>query len=132
MELKVTSMVASVPVHVVQVNGNIDSASYESFQAEVGGLLERGARRILVDLTHCPYVSSAGLRALQTLFNQLRALDPDVSDEEMNRGIRTGTYKSPHIKVLNLSKEARTAFEMAGFDMFIEEHTDLKTALASF
>lgn len=132
MELKVTSMVASVPVHVVHVDGNLDSASYESFQAEVGGLLEAGARHILVDLTHCPYVSSAGLRALQTLFNQLRALEPDVSDEEMHRRIRAGTYKSPHIKVLNLSKEARASFEMAGFDMFIEEHTDLKTALASF
>ena len=43
-----------------------------------------------------------------------------------------GTYKSPHIKLLNLSQETYTAFTLSGFDMFIETYTDKATAIASF
>jgi hypothetical protein len=50
----------------------------------------------------------------------------------MRRGISAGTYKSPHLKLLNLSPETRTAFETSGFDMYIETYTDMKTAIASF
>ena len=55
-----------------------------------------------------------------------------MSDEDVRQGINDGTYKSPHLKLLNLSPEARVAFETAGFDMFIETFKDMKTAVASF
>jgi hypothetical protein len=50
----------------------------------------------------------------------------------MKRGISAGTYKSPHLKLLNLSPEARSAFETSGFDMYIDTFTDMRTAIASF
>jgi anti-anti-sigma regulatory factor len=79
-------------------------------------------------------VSSAGLRALHQIFNKLRARDTNnaLSEEEIRRGISAGTYKSPHLKLLNLSKETKTAFELSGFDMFIETFDDRQAALASF
>ena len=52
--------------------------------------------------------------------------------EDMKKGINDGTYKSPHLKLLKLSRETRTAFEMSGFDMYIETFNDLETAIASF
>jgi anti-anti-sigma factor len=118
----------------MHVDGNIDSSTYEAFQKKAEESIKAGSRHILVDLSHVKFVSSAGLRALHNLFNELRALDPDsnLTDEEVKRGISTGTYKSPHLKLLNISPESRTAFEMAGFDMFIETFTDLKAALDSF
>jgi anti-anti-sigma regulatory factor len=87
-----------------------------------------------VDLSHAPFVSSAGLRALHTLFNELRSRNPDanLNDEQIKRGISAGTYKSPHLKLLNLSPETKTAFETSGFDMFIDTFTDRKAAIASF
>ena len=134
MEIKVFTENGRVPVTVIHVDGNIDSATHEEFQARAEEAIKGGARHILVDLSHTKFVSSAGLRALNNLFNKLRSFDPDsnLSDEEMKKGISAGTYKSPHLKLLNLSQDARTAFEMAGFDMFIETHTDMKTAVASF
>jgi len=134
MEIKVFTEKGRVPVTVMHVDGNIDSASYEAFQAKAQEAMKGGARHILVDLSHTKFISSAGLRALNNLFNQLRTFDPEsnLSDEEVKKGISAGTYKSPHLKLLNLSAEARTAFEMAGFDMFIETHSDMKTAVASF
>ena len=134
MEIKVSTETGRVPVTVLHVDGNIDSSSYEAFLSTVGSLIKEGARDILVDLSHAPFVSSAGLRAMHTIFNELRSINPeaDLSDEQMKKGISAGTYKSPHFKLLNLSPETKTAFETSGFDMFIDTFNDRKTAIASF
>ena len=134
MEIKVSKESARVPITVLHVDGNIDSSTYDKFQSTAKQLIDEGARYILVDLSHAPFVSSAGLRALHAIFNELRSRNPEanLSDEQMRKGISAGTYKSPHLKLLNLSPETRTAFETSGFDMYIETYTDMKTALASF
>jgi anti-anti-sigma factor len=134
MEIKVATENGRVPVTVLHVDGNIDSATSPEFQKKAEQLIKEGARYILVDLSHVPYVSSAGLRTLHALFNQLRSLNPDanLSDEAVKQGINAGTYKAPHLKLLNLSPETKKVFEMSGFDMFIETFTDRKAAIASF
>ena len=134
MEVKAFTENGRVPVTVMHVDGNIDSLTSEAFQAAANDSIAKGARHILVDLSHAKFVSSAGLRALHDVFNQLRDLDPDTSmnDDDVRQGIGAGTYKSPHLKLLNLSPEARVGFETAGFDMFIQTFTDMKTAVASF
>lgn len=134
MQIKVSTENGRVPVTVLHVDGNIDSSTYEMFQSTARKLIEEGAHYILVDLSHAPFVSSAGLRALHTLFNELRLRNPDtnLSDQQVKQGISAGTYKSPHLKLLNLSPETRTVFETSGFDMYIDTFTDMKTAIASF
>lgn len=134
MDIRVTKANGRVPVTIMHVDGNIDANSYEEFKKKADDLIEEGTRYLLVDLSHAPFVSSAGLRALHHIFNELRARNTDgsLSDEEVRRGISAGTYKSPNLKLLNLSKETRTAFELSGFDMFIETHDNEQAAIASF
>lgn len=134
MEMKVFTENGRVPVTVIHVDGSIDSGTYAQFQTKANELMKDGARHILVDLSHTRFVSSAGLRAFNDIFNQLRAFDPasNLTDQEVKQGISAGTYKSPHLKLLNLSPESRVAFETAGFDMFIETFTDKDAAIASF
>jgi anti-anti-sigma factor len=134
MEIKVSTETGRVPVTVLHVDGNIDSSTYEQFQSTAKKLIEEGARYMLVDLSHAPFVSSAGLRALHTLFNELRIRNPEanLSDDQVKKGISAGTYKSPHLKLLNLSPETRTSFETSGFDMYIDTFTDRNAAIASF
>lgn len=132
MDVTVTTEKGRVPVTVVHVKGNIDSASYESFLDQAQKTIDGGARHLLIDLTNVPFVSSAGLRALNILLNRLRSLTPDVSDEEMRKGINDGTYKSPHLKLLNPSKVTKTTLEGSGFSMFIDSFDDLGKAVAAF
>lgn len=134
MELKVSTENGRVPVTIVHVDGNIDSNTSDTFLKKVNELIEGGARHILVDFAHAPFVSSAGLRALHEIFNKLRSLHPDenLSNEDVKKGISDGTYKSPHLKLLNLSKNSESTFKLSGFDMYIETYTDMKTAVASF
>jgi anti-anti-sigma factor len=134
MDIKVSIENGRVPVTVMHVDGNIDALSYQEFQAKAEELINAGAQHLLIDLSHSPFVSSAGLRALHQIFNELRARDANngLSEEEVRRGISAGTYKSPHLKLVNLSKETKTAFDISGFDMFIETFNDKQTAIASF
>jgi anti-anti-sigma factor len=132
MEFKVSTEHGVRPITVIQVEGNIDSASYQEFQSKAEALVTAGSRDILIDLTKVHFVSSAGIRAIHSLFNKLRTYSPDISDEEMRKGINAGTYKSPHLKLLNPSKETATTFEMTGLDMYINIYTDRKKALSSY
>ena len=134
MDIKTYTEKGDVMVTVMHVDGNIDNSTYEAFQARADELIGSGTHFILVDLSHVRFVSSAGMRALQHVYDRLRSLYPnsDVSDENVKKGIREGTYKSPFLKLLNPSVEAAKTFEMSGFDMFIEIFTDKATAIASF
>ena len=133
MEIKVSTVTARVPVTVAHVEGNVDMSTADAFQANVLNLIESGAKHILLDMEHVPFMSSAGLRALNQIFNKLRDVnEDDVTDEEMRKGIGDDTYKSPHLKLLNLSENTKVAFESAGFDMYIATFTDLQAAINSF
>lgn len=134
MEIQVHTENGRVPITVLHVHGNVDSSSYQEFETKAEELINNGTRYMLVDLSHAGFISSAGFRALNHIFRKLREVHPDtnLSDAEMKKGISAGTYKSPHLKLLKLSPEARTAFEMSGFDMYIDTFTDLNTAVASF
>jgi anti-anti-sigma factor len=132
MEIKVSTEKGIRPISVIHVNGNIDSASYEKFQSEAESLISAGTRDILVDLSNVRLVSSAGIRALHAIFNKLRDLSPDVNDDEMRKGINNGTYKSPHLKLLNPSKETLATLNMTGLNMYIEIFTDIKKAVSAF
>ena len=116
------------------MDGNIDSYTCDAFQTRAYEVIEGGAHYILIDLSHAQFISSAGFRSFNNMFNKLRSLYPDanLSDEEIKVGISNGTYKSPHLKLLNLPEGAMAAFQMAGFDLFLETYTDQKTAVASF
>src|SRR3972149_7695299 len=127
MEIKVSTMTGRVPVTVAHVEGNVDISTADVFWANILSLIEGGARHILLDMEHVPFMSSAGLRALHQIFNKLREVNEEnVTDEEMKKGISDGTYKSPHLKLLNLSENSKVAFETAGFDLYIETFTDLQ------
>ena len=133
MEIKTSVVSGRVSVTVAYVEGNVDASTADVFQANVLGLIEGGARYILLDMERVPFMSSAGLRALNQVFNKLREVNKDdVTDEEMRKGISEGTYKSPHLKLLNLSENTKVAFDTAGFDMYIETFTDRQAAINSF
>jgi anti-anti-sigma factor len=134
MEIKVSTENGRVQVTIMHIDGDIDSATSNLFQTKAEELIKSGARYILVDLAHCPYMSSASLRALHQVFKELNAIHPDatLSEDEIKKGINAGTYKSPYLKLLNVSNETKMVFKTSGFDMFLEFYDDMKKAIAAF
>jgi len=131
MEITVTQEQNRVPVSVLHVAGQTDSASAEVLQKKAMEIIDGGARYLIFDLSKVPYMSSAGLRVLQEVFNKLRAVAPDESDKDMHRHITDGSYQLPNLKIVNPTPEVMEVLKMSGFDMLISIEKDLKKALAS-
>ena len=134
MNIKISTEQARVPVTILQVEGDLDSFTYNDFLSQAQKLIKEGARYMMIDLARAPYVSSAGLRAIYTIFHDLRAVHPEenLSEEQMEKAAKMGTYKSPHLKLLNLSDGVNGVFQMGGFGNYIETFTDREKALTSF
>jgi len=131
MEITVSQENARVPVTVLHVDGKTDSASATILQEKAMELIEGGARYLILDLGKVPYMSSAGLRVLQAVFDKLRSLAADESDEETYRKITDGSYAFPYLKIVNPTSDVMEVLKMSGFDMLISVEKDLKKAIAS-
>ncbi len=118
-----------VPVTILQVKG--DLTAEEPLESDARVAFQDGARDIVLDLSHVPYISSAGLRAIHVLYMLLRSADPG-DEEAAARGIARGTYKSPHLKLVKPSKNGMKALTTAGYDMFLELFDDVPAAVATF
>jgi anti-anti-sigma factor len=132
MEITVTQEQGRVPVTVLHVQGDVNASTADQFQEEAQKAYDDGARDMLIDLSGVSLLSSAGLRALHSIFNMLRSDSPEESDGAVRKGLTDGTFKSPHLKLLNPDKNVTQVLSMAGFDMFLEIYNNLKKAVASF
>jgi len=132
MNIVVSNEQGRVPVTIFRIKGEISVNTYEQLQAQAQEAFESGMRNLLLDLSEVTYISSAGFRALHHIFTLLRADSPDESDAQMHKGLRAGTFKSPHLKLLNLQPTVLETLRTAGFDMFLEIYYNRKDAIASF
>lgn len=129
MQIEVVHDQGDAPVTVLRLAG--DLTAEEPLLGEARAAYAAGARNILLDLSKVNYVSSAGLRALHSIYLLLRDADPADSATAVS-GIAHGTYKSPHLKLLSPSKNANKALAVAGYDMFLDIHTNYSDAIASY
>ncbi len=123
---------AQVPVTVISLTGSIDSSNFKTFQEYVDGQVEQGARFILLNFEKVSHISSAGLRVVHNLFNNLRNLHNDIDDDELRKKMSTGEYKSPYVKLTNLAQNVADVFNLGGFDIYIQIFSDEESALKSF
>ncbi len=131
LQMVVSQQQGRVPVTILHLGGDIDANSCGVFEKQAQELIQGGARYLLLDLSKVTFMSSAGLRALHLIYNQLRDLSAE-SEETIRQGLRDGTYKSPYLKLLNPSPVVLEPLRTMGFDMFLEIHRSSKEAIASF
>ncbi|NJN95317.1 MAG: STAS domain-containing protein [Anaerolineales bacterium] len=103
-QINISQQQGRVPVTIFHLQGDvIDANTYDQVEAQVQAAFESGARNLLLDLTKVRYISSAGLRALHGIFLLLRGDTSAESNQAMKKGLMDGTFKSPHLKLLNPS-----------------------------
>jgi len=123
MPITVSQQHARVPVTILHVHGQVNLGNAHELEQAGRAALDHGARHVLLDLSQVSSLTSAGLRAVHTLY---RLLGSPTSDPG---GVPA---KSPYLKVLNPSPDIRRVLSLAGFEAFIDIHDDLAQALASF
>jgi ABC-type transporter Mla MlaB component len=129
MQIDVVHEQGNVPVTVLRLNG--DLTAEEPLLSQARAAYAEGARNMVLDLSKVPYISSAGLRALHSIYLFLRDADPSDSAQAVS-GIAHGTYKSPHLKLLSPTKNGAKALSVAGYDMFLDIFDAYPKAIASF
>ncbi len=132
MDITISQEQGRFPVTVLHIKGNVDSSSAWQLEAQAKAAIAAGAQNLVLDLSGVPYISSAGLRVVNILFNRLLTDSVRESNEAMMRGVAAGTFKSPHLKLLNPQRRVLEVLRLGGFDMFLEIHRNLKQAVASF
>ncbi|MEW5830928.1 MAG: STAS domain-containing protein [Chloroflexota bacterium] len=132
MDIVISQQQGRVPVSVLRLTGEVNSSTYERLEKTAREIIDGGAQYILLDLTDLNFLSSAGLRTIHNLFNELRFRSPNGNDGDIKKGLADGTYKSPHLKLLRPSESVLEVLKMTGYDMFIEIHTDMQAAINSF
>ena len=108
-----------VPVTIMSLKGSFDSAGADTFDARTREIVDSGARDVLIDMGQVSYMSSVGLRSIHTLFYHLH---PEGSEEYrliLEEGVRKGTYKAPHLKLLNPQKRVLESLKAVGVDMYM-------------
>jgi anti-anti-sigma factor len=87
-------------VTIVEPRGRMDAAGAKPLGDRVVALIQAGAKRIVIDLAHIQYISSAGFRAL--LIARKQSADSDG-----------------RLVLCGLTAEVRRLFEISAFtDMF--------------
>lgn len=132
MDITILQEQGRFPVTVLRIKGNVDSSSAWQLEARAKAAIAAGAQNLVLDLSGVPYISSAGLRVVNILFNRLIKEAQGESKAEMMRGVASGTFKSPHLKLVNPQRRVLEVLCLGGFDMFLEIHRNLKEAVASF
>ena len=132
MEIRVWQAEARVPVAVFKITGELNADTSGELDAEARKVIDSGTHDLLLDLSSVPYVSSYGIRTLSEIFSWLRKGAPGEDDAALDKGLRDGTFKSGHLKLLSPTPQVRRVLNLSGVDMFLETFDDLDAALASF
>ncbi len=132
MEVSVSEQQGRVAVTVFRVSGDIDSNTYQILQQEVESKIQGGTHNVVMDLTEVGYMSSAGIRLLSHVFNELRTNSPQDSDESIRQGVRAGTFKSPHLKLVNPTPRVAEVIKVSGLDMMLDSYPTVPEAMAAF
>lgn len=129
MDISVSQVNGRIPVTILHLHG--DLVEEEPLRSEATQAVANGSQAILLDLADVPYISSAGLRAIQFVFELLHNSE-GADKSEMNRGIAAGTFSAPNLKLLNPSKNGAKALSVSGYDMFLKVFTNKDEAVRSF
>ncbi len=117
-----------VPVTVLKIKGDIDALTQDELQKQASKVIGQDTNFLLLDMTQVDYISSAGLRALKNVFDEISLKHSGTGP----LGSPGEITKSPYLKILNPSIKVQKSLQMVAFDRFLETFTDLETAVSSF
>ena len=92
-------------VIILEPNGRLDTNTSDEFEAKIVGLVDAGELRLVIDLIHVDYISSAGLRVLLMTAKKLKSMNGSIA-------------------LCSMSEHIKEVFDIAGFTpIFSIEHS---------
>jgi len=107
-----------VPVTVFHLRGWLDAQSEDQFEKWAKEAYEQGARYLLLDLSELDTLTSAGMRAIQKVYN---LFTPKDADKEY-----------PRLKMASAPPPVYHALKVTGFLQSIPMYESVQSAIDSF
>ncbi len=119
-DLKITpeQAQADVPVTVFHVRGWLDAQSEEQLLEAARASYDEGARYLLIDMNELDTITSAGIRALQKLYQMFTP--------------KEDRFKVAHLKLCNAPPQIYNVLGITGFLHNIPMYESVEGALESF
>lgn len=121
--------VTEEPVLTLHLAGRLDSRNHRLLLDAASSAQEAGARYLLIDLQDVEFIASAGLGALQRIFQMFTPVEEVRAWEDEKHG---EPYKSPYFKMAAASADVYYVLNLAGFLQNILIYPDMDGALKSF
>lgn len=128
LEIKVSAIEGTLPVTLLHLSGHLHGDTEHILTDYARQSLESGAKYLLLDLSQVEVLTSAGLRAIQIIFN---LFTPQV-DKSIIREHGEEPYKSPYIKLVCPNPHIYYVLNIAGFLQNILIYNDMDEAINSF
>jgi len=131
MDINVSYEQAHVPVTILQLNNRINLGTVGQLMEKAQQEFTNGTRDLIIDLTHVPSISSAGLRAISQIYKQLNGiitLRPPTRTGDLD----SSQERNSHLVLVNPMPDVRRTLEIVGFDGFIDIYNDRQEALRAF
>jgi anti-anti-sigma factor len=119
-DLKITSeqMQADVAVMVFHIRGWLDAQSEEQLLEAGRTAYDNGARYLLIDMSDLDTITSAGIRALQKLYQMFTP--------------KEDRFKIAHLKLCNAPPQIYNVLGITGFLQNIPMYENREDAITSF
>ena len=119
-DLKITSeqRQAAVPVTVFYIRGWLDGQSEEQLLEVSRNAYEDGVRYLLIDMSDLDTITSAGIRAIQKLYQMYTP--------------KEDRFKIAHLKLCNAPPQIYNVLGITGFLQNIPMYENLEDAIDSF
>lgn len=101
-------------IQLVDVAGRIDSATAKLLEDKVVGLLDGGAKALIIDLTRVEFVSSAGLRVFLLAAKRLKAAGGKYGLAGLQPQVREVLEVSGFSKIFSLFADRAEALDGLG------------------
>jgi len=98
-------------IETYQLGKKLDSANYRQVQNEILPILEKGSN-LVIDMTPCSYVSSAGLRVL--LYSR-----------------KVAASKGQNIYLVGVNEHVKDVMDITGFASFFDMFSSMEECLAA-
>jgi len=131
MEISVSIEQADEPVAVMRLKGDINATSFMGIVNQAREIYNNPARKLVIDLTEVPSISSTGLVAIHKIALIYSGVPQDVDTNE-NPDFTHSSSARKYVRLLCPQPAVDEALEAAGMKLFFKIFDDLESAIKSF
>jgi anti-anti-sigma regulatory factor len=128
LKVNVSNTGGATPVTVLHLSGHLHGDTEGQLMNQVRQIHQEGSRYLLLDLSGVDVLTSAGLRAIHTIFN----LFTPKGDITLINAHGDEPYKSPYFKIVCPNPNIYYVLNIAGFLQNILIYNDVEEAVNSF